>query len=210
MNSFIEACNWRYATKKYDPLKKVSTEDLNTLKEAIRLCPSSNGLQPYKILIIENPELRGKIKEAAWGKDSLIEASHLFIFANEIDLEESEIDKYIERVSKTREIPTDKLSGYSAVIKSLIAPLSNEAKNNWTAKQTYIAMANLLNAAAMLGIDATPMEGFEPKKVNEILGLDKLKLNATLITTVGYRHKDDITQYNKKVRKKNEELFINL
>lgn len=210
MNTFLDHQNWRYATKKFDAAKKITTEDLNTLKEAIRLSSSSYGLQPYKVIIVENPELRAKIQPSAWGQSQIVEASHLIVFANETNIGDSAINSYLKNISEIRNTPIEALNGYGDFMKSKILSLPEDAKNIWTAKQTYLALGNLLNAAAELKIDATPMEGFVPDEVNEILGLDKLGLNATLIATLGYRHDEDTTQHYKKVRKSNEELFITL
>ena len=210
MSTFIENQNWRYATKKFDATKKISPEDLATLKEAIRLSSSSYGLQPYKIVIIESPELRAQIQPVAWGQSQIVEASHLLVFANMVTMTELEIDNYLKNISATREIPLESTIGYADFMKSKILTLSTESSNIWASKQTYLAMGNLLNAAAELKIDVTPMEGFEPAKVNEILGLDKLNLNASLIATIGYRHNEDATQHFKKVRKSNDDLFITL
>lgn len=210
MSNFITNANWRYATKKFDTTKKVSKEDLETLKEAIRLSASSYGLQPYKVLIIDNPELRAQLQPAAWGQSQIVDASQLIVFANITNFGETEIDAYFQNLIETRRIPMEAVQGYADFMKSKISTLPVDKRNIWTAKQTYLAMGNLLNAAAELNIDVTPMEGFEPEKVNEILGLDKLGLNASLIATVGYRHDEDATQHYVKVRKSTEELFINL
>lgn len=210
MNAFLENQNWRYATKKFDATKKITAEDLDILKEAIRLSSSSYGLQPYKVILVENPELRAKIQPSAWGQSQIVEASHLIVFANEINFGTTGIDDYIKNASETRAIPAESLQGYADFMKANITALSEDNRNNWTAKQTYLALGNLLNAAAELKIDVTPMEGFVPAEVNEILGLEALGLNATLIATLGYRHEDDATQYYKKVRKSNEDLFITL
>ncbi|KQS45637.1 MULTISPECIES: NAD(P)H-dependent oxidoreductase [Flavobacterium] len=210
MSTIINNLNWRYATKKFDASKKISNEDLEKLKEAIRLSASSYGLQPYKVLIVENPELRAKIQPAAWGQSQIVDASHLIIFANETNFGDAGIDSFADNIVATRGIPAESIQGYVDFMKSKISTLPVETRNHWTSKQTYIALANLLSAAAELKIDATPMEGFEAEKVNEILGLDKLGLNTSLIATLGYRHEEDATQHFKKVRKSNEELFINL
>jgi len=210
MSNFIKNANWRYATKKFDASKKVSDEDLETLKEAVRLSASSYGLQPYKVIFVENPELRAKLQPVAWGQSQIVEASHLLVFANITDFGTTQIDAHINNVAKTRGLPTDTLQGYSDFMKSKITTLPVEARNVWTSKQTYIALSNLLNAAAELGIDVTPMEGFEADKFNDILGLEALGLNASLVATIGYRHSEDATQNYAKVRKSNEELFINL
>jgi len=210
MNTIISAANWRYATKKFDATKKISDQDFATLKEAIRLTASSFGLQPYKILIIENPELRAQLQPAAWGQSQIADASHLIVFANITNFNEKEIDAYFKNLTETRAIPMESVQGYADFMKSKVLPLPLETRNNWTAKQAYIALGNLLNGAAELKIDTTPIEGFDPAQFNEILGLDKLGLNATVVAAIGYRHDDDATQYNAKVRKSNEELFINL
>ncbi|MFB9076795.1 NAD(P)H-dependent oxidoreductase [Flavobacterium procerum] len=210
MSNFLENQNWRYATKQFDASKKISDADFNTLKEAVRLSASSYGLQPYKVIIVENAELREKLKAAAWGQTQITDASHLFIFANDLNLDTVSVDKYIENISKTRGVPVDALGGFSDMMKGVVTNLSAEAKHIWTAKQTYLALGNLLNAAAELKIDATPMEGFNAASFNEILGLDKLGLNASVIATVGYRHDEDKSQHLKKVRKSSEELFITL
>lgn len=210
MNTFIENQNWRYATKKFDATKKITTEDLNLLKEAIRLSPSSYGLQHYKVIIVENPELRAKIQPSAWGQSQIVEASHLIIFANKTTLENSDIDQYVNNISVTRNIPAEAIAGYSDFMKLKLVTLSDESKSIWSSKQTYLALGNLLNAAAELKIDITPMEGFVAEEVNEILGLEKLGLNTSLIATLGYRHEADETQHYKKVRKSEEELFITL
>ena len=210
MSNFIQHQNWRYATKKFDATKKISAEDLNLLKEAIRLSSSSYGLQPYKVLIIENADLREKLKPFAWGQSQITDASQLIVFANEINIGDAEIDTYIKNISETRGIPTENLSGYGDFMKSKITPLAQDLKNIWTSKQTYLALGNLLNAAAELKIDVTPMEGFDATAFNEILGLTEKGLNASVIATIGYRHADDDTQHYKKVRKSNAELFITL
>lgn len=210
MTQFIKDAQWRYATKKFDASKKISTEDLNTIKEAIRLSASSYGLQPYKVFIIENPELRAQLQPASWGQSQIVDASQVIVFANMTQFGDTQIDAYIQNMAQTRGIPVESVQGYADFMKSKITPLSDEVKANWTAKQTYLALGNLLNVAAELKIDVTPMEGFEADKYNEILGLTEKGLNAAVVATIGYRHEEDATQHYAKVRKSNEELFITL
>ena len=210
MSSLLENLNWRYATKKFDATKKISDADLNTLKEAVRLAASSYGLQPYKVVVVENPEIREQLKAAAYGQTQITDASQLFIFANDLNAGPESVAAYIKNISETRGIPVEALGGFEDMMNGVISNLSQEAKNIWTAKQTYIALGTLLSAAAELKIDATPMEGFNPAAFNEILGFDKLGLNASVIATVGYRHDEDEAQHFKKVRKSQEELFITL
>ena len=210
MSTLLENLNWRYATKKFDATKKISASDLNTLKEAVRLSASSYGLQPYKVVIVENPEIREKLKAAAYGQTQITDASQLFVFANDLNLGAVSVDNYINNISETRGVPVEALGGFSDMMKGTISNLSDDAKNIWTAKQTYIALGTLLSAASELKIDATPMEGFNAAQFNEILGFDKLGLNASVIATVGYRHDEDEAQHHKKVRKSHEELFITI
>jgi len=210
MSTFLENQNWRYATKKFDTTKKVSVEDLKFLKEAIRLTASSFGLQPYKVIFIETSELRAKLQPAAWGQSQIVDASHLIVFANITNFGDTEIDNAIHNLTTTRGLPADALKGYGDFMKSKISPLPTEQRDAWAAKQTYLALGNLMNAAAELKIDVTPMEGFEPAQFNEILGLEAMNLNAVLVATIGYRHDADETQHYIKVRKSNEELFLTL
>lgn len=212
MTTYIESLKWRYATKKYDTTKKVSKEDLETLKEAVKLSVSAIGLQPYKVIIIESPEVREKLKDAAGGNNQnvIMDASQLFIFANEVNVGEKHIDDYFNNIMRTRGVEAESLKAFKDSISGFIGGLSLEDKNTWTAKQSYIALSTLINSAALLKIDATPMEGFNAAKFNEILGLEKLGLNAAVIATIGYRHEEDAMQHAVKVRKSNEELFITL
>ena len=210
MSTLLENLNWRYATKKFDATKKISAADLNTLKEAVRLAASSYGLQPFKVVLVENPEIREKLKAAAWGQTQITDASNLFVFANDLNAGPESVAAYIKNISETRGLPTEALGGFADMMNGVISNLSQEAKNIWTSKQTYIALGTLLAAAAELKIDATPMEGFNAAAFNEILGFDKLGLNASVIATVGYRHGEDDTQHYKKVRKSHEELFITI
>ena len=210
MSTFLENQNWRYATKKFDATKKITDADIAFLKEAIRLSTSSYGLQPYRVFIVENPELRAKLVSASYGQAQVSDASHLLVFANELNFGAAGIDQFASTICKTRELPLEAIQGYVDYMKGNITGLPEEVRNIWTSKQTYLALGNLLNAAAELKIDVTPMEGFIPAQVNEILGLDKLGLNASLLAPIGYRHEEDATQHYKKVRKSNEELFITL
>lgn len=210
MNTFIENQNWRYATKKFDPSKKINNPELEILKEAIRLSTSSFGLQPYKVLIIEDKAMKEKLLEASWGQSQIVDASHIFVFANYTDIKETHIDEYVNNICKIREIENESIKGYGDFMKSKLIHLPNEIKNIWTSKQTYLALGNLINAAAELKIDVTPMEGFEPDKYNHILDLEKKGLCASLVAPAGYRHEEDTTQHYKKVRKSKQELFITI
>ncbi len=210
MNSYIENLNWRYATKKFDTLKKVSQKDLDLLLEATSLSASSYGLQPYEIVVVEDKELRKKLLPAAWGQSQITEASHVIVLANQSSFGEELIDDYLQNVGTTRGIDAQDLEGYADFMKSKLLPLSDSDKATWTARQTYIALGNLLSAAADLKIDSCPMEGFNSKEFNQILGLTQKGLNAAVIVTIGYRSEDDASQHYQKVRKAKEHLITHL
>ena len=207
MSTFIEHQNWRYATKKFDSTKKISNSDLETLKKDIQLATSSYGLQPYKVLIVENPEIRKQLQPASWGQSQIVEASHLLVFANMTQINEAYIDAFFLNTSNTRNINIESLDGYKSFMKNAILNMPEDKMAIWTSKQTYLALGNLINAAAELKIDVTPMEGFEPEKYNTILGLTEKGLNASLVATIGYRHEEDQLQHLAKVRKPTTELF---
>lgn len=207
MNTYIEALQWRYATKKFEAGKKLDHETLDQLKEAIRLSASSYGLQPYKVFIIEDPALREQLRPAAWNQPQITDASQLIVFANDTDFGDAQIDDYINNVASTRNLEAEGLKGYADFMKSKITPLPAAVRSAWTAKQAYIALGNLLSAAAHLKVDVCPMEGFEAEKFDEILGLKEKNLSTAVIATVGYRSEEDDTQHYAKVRKPASELF---
>lgn len=203
----LKNLQWRYATKKFDMSKKVSSEDLRKLKEAIQLSVSSYGLQLYKVLIIENSEIREQLKPVSWNQDQITDASHLFVFCNYTKATPEAIDDFIKQTAETRNLDLERLNGYGDFIKSKLAEKSEEEKTSWLKSQTYLALGNLLNACAELKIDACPMEGFEPESYNKILNLEAQGLNAAVIAPIGYRHNQDHTIGAKKVRKPFNLLF---
>ena len=210
MNSVIENRIWRYATKIFDPLKKVSKKDFDTLMESVRLSASSYGLQPYRILIIADKEVREQLKPFSWNQSQITDASHLIVFANLTHFDSKLIEEYCTNVSKTRNIPIASLKEYSDFMKSKLLDLPDSTKNIWAAKQIYIALGNLMQAAAELKIDTCPIEGFEPEKYDQILGLTEKGLTATVVLPIGYRSTEDENQNYLKVRKSKEDLFIHI
>ena len=210
MSNYIANLNWRYATKKFDPNKKVSPKDLDNLLEALSLSASSYGLQPYRIFVVEDREIREKLKPIAWGQSQITDSSHLIVLANQATFGNELVDDYIDNVSTTRGIPFKDLEGYAEFMKSKLVSLSESAKATWTASQTYIALGNLLSAAADLKIDSCPMEGFDNTEFNKILGLNEKGLNAAVLVAIGYRSEADRTQHNKKVRKSKRDLITHI
>ena len=205
----IEAHQWRYATKMYDPLRKISTDDLETLLESVRMSVSSMGLQPYRVLVVQDDKIREQLRAAAWNQNAITDSSHLFVFAVDTSANQNQIGNYLENIGRTRSISLDSLDGFKKMMHTFVDGLG-ENRLSWAEKQCYIAMANLIYSASLLKIDATPMEGFESHKFDEILQLDKMELQTAVIAAVGYRHPQDKNQHYKKVRKQKEELFIHL
>ncbi len=203
----VKNLQWRYATKKFDVAKKVSNEDIEKIKEAVRLSASSYGLQAYKVLVIENPEVREKLRAAAWNQPQITESSHLFVFCNYTNVDENVIDDYMKLTADVKNIEVDMLGGFKQMIIGATSKLDEAQLNAWTSKQTYIALSTLLAATSELKIDACPMEGFEKEQFNEILGLNEKGLEASVVAAVGFRSSEDETQYSQKVRKPSEELF---
>lgn len=207
-NKFIDALNWRYATKVFDSSKKVSEEDFNELLEAVRLSASSFGLQPWKVLVIKDKELRKKLREQAWNQPQVSDASHFVVFCARTDLNEEYIDNFLKNVSETRGIPMENLKEFKGMLMNFINALDNKSKIEWAKKQAYIALGTLLSACALKEIDACPMEGFEPAKFDETLGLEKENLASAVICAIGHRSSEDKTAEYKKVRFKKEDLFL--
>ena len=207
MNNVLENRAWRYATKKFDAGKKVSDEDLETILEATRLSASSYGLQPYHVFVITNQELKEKLRPYSWNQSQITDASHILVFANTIDFGEELIEGYVQNLSETRNVPLENLKDYADFMKSNLLDLPVDIKNNWTARQVYIALGNVMQAASELKIDTCPMEGFQADEYNKILGLTEKNLNTTVVLPIGYRSDEDETQHYPKVRKSKEELF---
>ena len=201
MKTHLENLNWRYATKRFDENKKISAEDLSALKEAVRLSASSYGLQPYQVLVIEDEKTKEKLRAAAFNQPQLTEASQVFVFASYTEVKEEYIQDYMKNVAETRGMDLSELDQFAEMIKGASMSLPKDQQAVWTAKQAYIALGFLLNAAATLKIDACPMEGYNGEEFDKILGLKEKGLTTAVIATVGYRSEEDATQNNKKVRK---------
>lgn len=210
MNTILEHRTWRYATKKFDSSKKISDESLTILLEATRLSASSYGLQPYHVFVITNPEIREQLKPVSWNQSQVTDASHLIVFAHQTDFGNELVDDYLANVSETRNIPGETLKGYGDFAKSKLVDLPQKTKEDWAAKQVYLALGNLMQAAAELKIDTCPMEGFEAEAYNSILNLNEKGLSASVVVPVGYRSAEDQTQHLAKVRKSNKALFTHL
>jgi nitroreductase/dihydropteridine reductase len=208
MQTITEALNWRYATKKFDSTSKLTDEQVQQLKEAANLTASSYGLQPYRIIDVRTPAIREQLKAAAYGQQQITEASHLFVFAAYKDLTEQHIDEFLVLTANERGIALEALSGYGSFMKGTFAQLSQSDKHNWSARQAYIAIGNLMDVAATMGIDTCPMEGFDPSGFDQILDLNDTNLSSVVVLTLGHRSPEDDTQSAAKVRIPVEEMFV--
>jgi len=199
-SEIISALNWRYATQVFDTEKNISDHDLNELLEALRLAPSSFGLQPWKFIVVENPELRKKIRAAAFNQPKVTEASHLIVLCSRIDTSEEYIKEYVRDIAKTRNISVDSLKGFEDMMINFRKSMTENSINDWAKKQTYIALGVLLEAAALKKIDAGPMEGFSPEGVDEVLNLKKDGYTTAVLCALGYRSAEDKAASYAKVR----------
>lgn len=182
-NTFLSNLEWRFSTKKFDATKKVSEEDKGKILNALRLAPTSFGLQPFKVFVIENPETREKIKIAAHGQPQVTDASFLLVFAAKADVVKR-AEEYVELASGGNAELKEKMAGIVSSMKALEGTPDKAVA--WSAKQSYIALGFALATCAELGIDSCPMEGFNPAEVDKILNLpENLKSQAFL--AVGYR-----------------------
>lgn len=208
--SLIEKLNWRYATKKFDPAKKLSAEQLDNLLTAVQLSPSSYGLQSYKVLVVEDPAIREQLREAAYGQSQLTDASQVIVFASETVIDEALVNQYVDLIAETRHMDRTHLGAYEDTMVGTVNRLAEDQKIAWSHKQAYIGLGVLLTAAADLGIDTCPMEGFQVGKFDEILGLKEKGLTTSVIATIGFRAEDDGYSHLAKVRKPKEDLFIHV
>lgn len=208
MKNIIDAMKWRYATSKFDTTKKLTDEQLGELLDAAILAPSSFGLQPWKFVVVSNNDVRSKLKGAGYGQAKIAESSHLIVLVVKKNIDGELVDAYMKSVSETRGVPVENLKEYSDMIKGSIAQRTPEQRLEWATRQVYIALGVLVAAAASLGIDAAPMEGFDSKKFDEILNLDTMNLESRVCLAVGFRADDDKNAQNKKVRFSKEEVVI--
>ncbi len=206
----IDNLKWRYATKKYDDSKTVSEEDIDRIKEAVQLSASSYGLQLFTVLDVRDVALRKKLRAASWGQSPITDASHVFVFCNYSDVLESHIEEFVAIKSEVQGVSQESLAPYAGFIKTKLSEKSVGEKQHWTSRQTYIALSNALSACAELKIDSTPMEGFDPKAYDEILGLSEKGLQAAVVLAIGYRSIEDSNQHMTKVRKPISSLFVEM
>ena len=207
--SLIEDLQWRHAVKAYDSTKKVSEEDLNKILEAARLAPTSSGLQPLRVIVVENQELKEKMVKGALNPEVMRDCSHVLVFAAWDNYSEEKIDKVYDYHTDVRELPRGRFNSYTDQLKVIYGAQTEEENFAHTARQTYIALGLAMAQAAELKIDSTPAEGFSNEVVDEILGLKELGLKSVALLYLGYRDSgNDWLSKMKKVRIPMDEFII--
>ncbi|MEY3349239.1 MAG: NAD(P)H-dependent oxidoreductase [Bacteroidota bacterium] len=205
---FLDALKWRYAAKKMSG-KEIPAEKLDAILEAIRLTPSSFGFTPYSVVVVQDKEIQAKLLPHCYNQSQIVDASALLVFAPWKNIHADQVDVYMKEIAEARNIPVESLNDFANAIKGKINHSSNEDLHTWASKQAYIALGFGLAAAAVEKIDSTPMEGFNPDAVNEVLGFNEKGLHAACILALGYRDEEkDFLASAIKVRRKKEALFI--
>jgi nitroreductase len=204
----IEALNWRYAVKKFDNTKKIDEKSWNALEDSLVLTPSSYGLQPWKFLIVTDKSVMQKLTAVSWGQKQVEDCSHLVVFVVKEKMDEEHVSKFIETTAAVRGVDPTTLDGYK---KMMIGDVVNGPRGKvsfeWAARQAYIALGNFMTSCAVLGIDTCPMEGIDPVKYDEILGLTNSGWRTVVACPAGYRAADDKYSGAQKVRFKNSDLI---
>jgi nitroreductase/dihydropteridine reductase len=208
--ALIENLQWRYATKKMNG-QTVPQDKLDYILEAARLAPSSSGLQPYRILVIQDKKLLQQIREISFDQSQITDGSHLLVWAAWDGYSPERIKEVLLKTSKERGLPDDTYDNYKKMLWELYEPLGTEWHKNHSARQAYISFGLAIAAAAEQKVDATPMEGFDALKLDELLGLDKLGLKSVVILPIGYRDEQSDWLLNlSKVRTPKEEFSIEI
>ncbi|MBA4067584.1 MAG: NAD(P)H-dependent oxidoreductase [Isosphaera sp.] len=206
-DAVLAQLRWRYATKKFDPARTIAPEVWAKLEEAAVLAPSSFGLQPWAFVVVTDPVVRQKLHPVSWNQSQILDASHLVVFAAKNPPTPADVDRHITRTAAVRGVAPDTLDGYRKMMLGSVTRPSPADAHAWAARQCYLALGFFLSACALAGVDACPMEGFQPEKYDEVLGLREKGLGAVVIATAGYRRPDDPAAALAKVRHPTTEVI---
>lgn len=196
----LKALNWRYATKEYDTTKKISDKDFDEIIEAMRLAPSSYGVQQWKFIVAKDVKLRQELRKAAYGQSPVTDASHIIVLAARTNFTEQDINELLQSIAQTRGLSIETLDPFKQMLLNHIKGKSAETLKHWNQRQVYIPLGFGLETAALKNIDATPMEGFNPKAMDAVLGLEKEGYTSTVLLALGYRSANDKAMHYKKFR----------
>ncbi|CAM1342913.1 NAD(P)H-dependent oxidoreductase [Tenacibaculum amylolyticum] len=206
----IESLQWRYAVKKFDENKSLSEAQIETLKEAFNLTATSYGLQPVSLAIIKNKDIQQQLVAHSWNQQQVVQASHVLVICIPKEHTEKDVEKYFNLVKEIRNTPDEILNPFKEFLMGSFKQKTQEDLYQWNKNQAYIALGNLLTVCAIEKIDSCPMEGFDPVKYDEILGLAEKNLQSILVLPVGYRAEDDFMKDLKKVRKQTHEAVLHI
>jgi nitroreductase len=210
-DTLLHALHWRYATKKFDPAKKIPAADWQALEQALVLSPSSAGLQPWKFIIVTDPTVKARLRPAAWDQSQVADCSHFVVLAVRKDLGSEHVDRHIGRMAEVRGVAPESLGKFRQMITGNLDKARAEARLDiWQSHQVYIALGQFIASAALLGVDTCPMEGFDPAKFDEILGLPGTGFASVVCCAAGYRAADDKYATTKKVRFKPDEVIVRI
>lgn len=202
MNILIDKMHWRYATKKFDAAKTVPGDKLERILEAVRLAPTSSGLQPFELIVVTNPAVRAQIRAVGYDQAQITDCSHLLVFAAWDDTTPERIDTMFDLANTVRGTNNPHWEQYRGMLKGIYAARGTAGNFDAAARQAYIGLGAALIAAAFKEVDATPMEGFDPAAVDGILGLSERRLRSVVIVPLGYRDAQEDWLVNlKKVRR---------
>lgn len=207
-SDLLGALQWRYATKKFDAARKIPAATWSALEEALVLAPSSYGLQPWKFVVVQDPEVRQRLSAASWKQTQPVDCSHFVVFAFRQNLGAGDVDRHIGRVVEVRGGPAEKHKAFRDMLVSALDGARGAGRLDlWQSRQVYIALGQFMAAAALLGVDTCPMEGIEPPKYDEILGLSAQGYTTLCACAAGYRAADDKYATTPKVRYKAEDVI---
>ncbi len=209
-SEILKKLQWRYATKKFDTTKKLSSDKLDILKEAFNLTATSYGLQPLKLVIVSKAKMKEDLVPITMGQPQVNDCSHVLVLCREATLTNDYIKKYFNKVEQIRATPREILAPFESFLTITFSEKSQEEISSWMTKQAYLALGNLLTVCALEEIDACPLEGFEPAKYDAYLGLEKLGLKSVLVLAVGHRADDDMFAGMKKVRRGVDRVVIEM
>jgi nitroreductase len=205
----VDALNWRYATKRFDPTKKIPTDDWNALEQSLVLSPSSIGLQPWRFFVVTDPGVKTQLVAASYRQLQAAECSHFVVFTVRRDIDAAHVDRHILRMVEVRGVTTESLAKFRTMTMSnLDRARAAGTLDTWQTHQIYIALGQFMASAALLGIDTCPMEGIEPEKYDDILGLRGSDYATVVACAAGYRLLEDKYATTKKVRFKADEVVV--
>ncbi|HTL72735.1 MAG TPA: NAD(P)H-dependent oxidoreductase [bacterium] len=188
----LDALQWRYATKVFDATKKIPADLWNALEQSLVLTPTSYGLQPYHFLIVQDPATRAALLPHSWGQKQVVDCSHFIVFTARTEMKEADVDKLVARISSVRGVPAESMTPYwNMMIKDVVNGPRGKTAHEWAARQCYIALGNLMTCAAVLGVDACPMEGLVPAEYDKILQLEGTGYKTVVALALGYRAATD-------------------